>query len=99
MSYRVWNVAQLKADAIGFNFSILDDHSKWAVNAPSSQKPWICVGDINRAVSLCCHIIDSYYILLFVQSFQKLRGGGTVCLNSPLVAKAFYSLIKTVESC
>lgn len=32
-----------------YEFLTTDDHSKWAVSDQSSS--WICVGDINRAVS------------------------------------------------
>lgn len=34
-----------------FEFTSKDDHSKWAV-AASKESDWICVGDINRAVSI-----------------------------------------------
>lgn len=45
---RVWNISKVKIDS--YAFPTTDDHSKWAVGDKDSA--WICVGDINRAVSV-----------------------------------------------
>lgn len=44
----VWNVSRVNLFN-RFDFPTTDDHSKWAVSDEESE--WICVGDINRAVS------------------------------------------------
>jgi len=46
---------------IDLNFKSSHDHSKWAVSVNGKvNKTWICVGDINRAVSM--------HFLKFLQS-------------------------------
>lgn len=45
---RVWNVSKIKLNK-DFTFPTTHDHSKWGVGDENSD--WICVGDINRAVS------------------------------------------------
>lgn len=51
-SYRVYNIVELRvaADMIPVSFRTWNDHSKYAVSN-NEKKPWICIGDINRAVS------------------------------------------------
>jgi deoxyribonuclease II len=46
--FKVQNVQQVNVTSTA-GFSSHLDHSKWAV-AYRSQKPWICIGDINRMV-------------------------------------------------
>lgn len=45
---RVWNISKIKVNE-KYSFPTTDDHSKWGVS--DDQSDWICVGDINRAVS------------------------------------------------
>ncbi|XP_073994917.1 deoxyribonuclease II isoform X1 [Rhodnius prolixus] len=47
--YEVLNVESIKFDEQPFQFSSSKDHSKWAVSK-SISKPWVCIGDINRAL-------------------------------------------------
>ncbi len=48
LQFSVWNISAIKMDSLNFEFNSTEDHSKWAV---SVDDLWICVGDINRAVS------------------------------------------------
>lgn len=83
-SLSVWNVIGLKMEFIDFEFSTLDDHSKWTVSSvpeTDDQSNWICIGDINRA------------------EHQKRRGGGTVCQRSGPIAANYRSLIQKFEPC
>ena len=49
-SYQVENVRNVTASTAqqAFDFGSTKDHSKWAVSS-SAARPWVCVGDINRA--------------------------------------------------
>lgn len=44
----VWNISKVKVNS-DIEFETTEDHSKWGVS--DLQTNWICVGDINRAVS------------------------------------------------
>ncbi|XP_048777858.2 plancitoxin-1-like [Ostrea edulis] len=46
-TYKVQNVKTVGFDN-GYSFPATIDHAKWAV---TERSPWICIGDINRAVS------------------------------------------------
>lgn len=49
--YRVYNVRQISIDFLKCKFNNYKDHSKYAVSI-DEEKPWVCIGDINRAVSV-----------------------------------------------
>lgn len=91
----------------GFEFTSKDDHSKWAV-AASKESDWICVGDINRAVSQqqqyiftgkCFLIILFVCDLIFLKEHQEDRGGGTTCQRSSTIANAYRSAIESFDPC
>lgn len=68
---------ELYVAAIDFNFTALEDHAKWAVNAPPNKPTWICVGDINRAVRRKLYDFVStkkYNVQLFVYRVSKRFG-------------------------
>lgn len=48
--YRVFNVANVTISSA--NFGNYHDHSKYVVSANPDESYWVCIGDINRAVSL-----------------------------------------------
>ncbi|KAG1660874.1 Deoxyribonuclease-2-alpha [Nymphon striatum] len=48
--YKVYNVENLNYDVVDVSFTNYNDHSKFVVSV-HSQKPWVCVGDINRATT------------------------------------------------
>ncbi|KAK3919044.1 Plancitoxin-1 [Frankliniella fusca] len=45
--FKVENIEGVSLDSISFRTG--EDHSKWAVSS-SDDKPWVCIGDINRMV-------------------------------------------------
>lgn len=45
------NIEEVTARAPSTNFSTHRDHSKWVV-AARPEKPYVCIGDINRMVSV-----------------------------------------------
>lgn len=47
---RVLNIEEVSARAASTNFTTHHDHSKWVV-AREPDKPYVCIGDINRMVS------------------------------------------------
>lgn len=47
---RVENVEGVKLLVVDEVFSSHKDHSKWAISENNTE-PWVCIGDINRAVS------------------------------------------------
>lgn len=50
--YRVMNVRSISLSEAKVQFKSSHDHSKWAVASDGKNKnSWVCVGDINRAVS------------------------------------------------
>lgn len=50
--FRVMNVKSINFAEANVVFKTSRDHSKWAVsNSANSNRNWVCVGDINRAVS------------------------------------------------
>lgn len=65
---RVFNVDKMNLNQ-AYAFPTTDDHSKWAVSDLSSD--WICVGDINRAVSKFKYILIS--IKRFIDSKIKIN--------------------------
>ncbi|XP_052762823.1 plancitoxin-1-like isoform X2 [Mya arenaria] len=46
-AYKVMNIVAMGFDAIGYEFTSTQDHSKWAIT-DSSKLAWVCIGDINR---------------------------------------------------
>lgn len=48
--FSVVNVATVSFKPFNVEFSSEKDHSKWALSE-DGKSPWICIGDINRAVS------------------------------------------------
>ncbi|XP_054271236.1 plancitoxin-1-like [Macrosteles quadrilineatus] len=48
--YSVENVEGVNINVVGESFHSTKDHSKWAVSE-SKDNPWICIGDINRAMT------------------------------------------------
>ncbi|XP_056630988.1 plancitoxin-1 [Diorhabda sublineata] len=47
--YKVYNIETIKLPIDEINFKSTVDHSKWAVSRVTSDKTWVCIGDINRA--------------------------------------------------
>jgi deoxyribonuclease-2 len=58
-----------------------NDHSKWAISAPNSKLPIVCIGDINT------------------QTTQRLRGGGSSCIEDEDNWLAFQKLIDDRDHC
>ncbi len=89
--YQVHNVEKIKFDSFGIEFSVLQDHTKWAVTAGErvnnfrlnvTTKEIVCIGDINRQVD------------------QLSRAGGTVCfLENRNVSEQFAKIVYQVEPC
>lgn len=65
--FRVENVEGVKLPIVNETFSSHKDHSKWAVSETINE-PWVCIGDINRAVSNC----QSIFFTNFMQKYQRL---------------------------
>lgn len=62
--FRIYNVRSLKFDVANVNFASSQDHSKWAItNTKQSANRWVCIGDINRAVS----------IFFFLETFTLIK--------------------------
>ncbi|XP_017470884.1 PREDICTED: deoxyribonuclease-2-alpha [Rhagoletis zephyria] len=89
-SDKVFNIEEIKEQALQISFTTNSDHSKWAVSQESGFKlwrwrvggaDWICVGDINR------------------QHDQLVRGGGSVCQKNSKVAQLYRQLIQGYEPC
>jgi hypothetical protein len=53
---RVENVSSVSLNAANIHFKSTEDHSKWvtAYKDYNTAKDWVCVGDINRMVSILC---------------------------------------------
>lgn len=45
------NIKSIKVDKPQTKFDSSHDHSKWAISFGESNKHYVCIGDINRAVS------------------------------------------------
>lgn len=56
------NVESVYLKEVDLSFNSSHDHSKWAVASENKlNKNWVCVGDINRAVSFFFKYYYSYY--------------------------------------
>lgn len=72
--FRVNNVDKIAFVDKNIAFSSHSDHSKWAISVPTAKScktcdkdRWVCVGDINRAVSM--KTLIEYDLLLYVSIF------------------------------
>ena len=71
------NIEEVTARAPSTNFSTHKDHSKWVL-AARAEKPYVCIGDINRMVRVSESIgiastttfILPLYIIIIIISFH-----------------------------
>ena len=75
--YRVLNVQSVFLSSADVHFKSSHDHSKWAVSVDGKKKAtWVCVGDINRAVSLILLICNTLQYFLF--NDKSVSSGNTI---------------------
>ncbi len=90
LPYHVVNIEQIKLSVLDLEFTVHNDHSKWAVTnvddmlrlRDDDEVKVACIGDINRQVD------------------QLKRGGGTVCfMDNQQVWSQYHGLVKNVQGC
>lgn len=88
---RVWNVSKIKFNET-VSFKTTDDHSKWGVSDSNSN--WICVGDINRAVSIFFRTIShtKYFNCILFIYYRKCKQNVAVEVFV-IVQKRFHPVI------